>query len=115
MKRSALYERGAPRSIPGRGQERREAQSAASQAIQQLETEFDVQPWSVAAAPAHPEAGVPTRRAGPSSRGSSGPRGLATSRQRVEAPVRVAAIYSVGLHDMSRHTAVRDAPARVRL
>jgi DNA-binding transcriptional LysR family regulator len=82
------------------------SQSAASQAIQQLETDLDVQlldrskrPFSV----------TPEGRAF-----YEGCRDLLQSFEKVRArvdstrsrpagPVRVAAIYSVGLHDMSRH------------
>ena len=81
-------------------------QSAASQAIQQLEAELDVQLLDRSQRPLHPSvegrgfyeacrtllAGFERARAD-----------LAASRQRVEGTVRVAAIYSVGLHDMSRH------------
>jgi len=81
-------------------------QSAASQAIQQLETEFDVKLLDRSRRPLQPtEEGrgfyeaCRTLLAGfEQARGE-----LATSRQRVEGTVRVAAIYSVGLHDMSRH------------
>ena len=81
-------------------------QSAASQAIQQLETDLDVQLLDRSRRPLQPTqegrgfyeacrtllADFDRARAE-----------LATSRQRVEGTVRVAAIYSVGLHDMSRH------------
>jgi DNA-binding transcriptional LysR family regulator len=81
-------------------------QSAASQAIQQLEAELDVQLLDRSRRPLQPSvegrgfyeacrtllAGFERARAD-----------LAASRQRVEGTVRVAAIYSVGLHDMSRH------------
>jgi DNA-binding transcriptional LysR family regulator len=81
-------------------------QSAASQAIQQLETELDAQLLDRSRRPLQPTeagrgffeacrallAGFERARAD-----------LAASRQRVEGTVRVAAIYSVGLHDMSRH------------
>jgi len=61
-------------------------QSAASQSIQQIEGDLDV--------PACRDLleGFEKARAG-----------LLASRERVEGTVRVAAIYSVGLHDMSRH------------
>ncbi|MBI2469508.1 MAG: LysR family transcriptional regulator [Candidatus Rokubacteria bacterium] len=81
-------------------------QSAASQSIRQLEAELDVPLLDRSRRPPQPteegrafyEAcrtlleGFDKARAG-----------LAASRQRVEGTVRVAAIYSVGLHDMSRH------------
>jgi DNA-binding transcriptional LysR family regulator len=81
-------------------------QSAASQAIQQLEAELDVQLLDRSRRPLQPThagrsfyeacrallAGFERARTD-----------LAASRQRVEGTVRVAAIYSVGLHDMSRH------------
>src|SRR6266446_2888187 len=54
-------------------------QSAASQSIQQLESDLDVPLLDRSRRP------------------------LLASRERVEGTVRVAAIYSVGLHDMSRH------------
>jgi DNA-binding transcriptional LysR family regulator len=81
-------------------------QSAASQAIQQLETDLDVQLLDRSRRPLQPT---------PEGRGfyeacrtlladfDRARADLATSRQRVEGTVRVAAIYSVGLHDMSRH------------
>jgi len=80
-------------------------QSAASQAIQQLETELDVQLLDRSRRPLQPSQegrgfyeACRTLLAGfERARGS-----LAASRQRVEGTVRVAAIYSVGLHDMSR-------------
>jgi DNA-binding transcriptional LysR family regulator len=81
-------------------------QSAASQAIQQLESELDAQLLDRSRRPLRPTdegrgfyeacrrllAGFERARVD-----------LAASRQRVEGTVRVAAIYSVGLHDMSRH------------
>jgi DNA-binding transcriptional LysR family regulator len=81
-------------------------QSAASQAIQLLEAELDVQLLDRSRRPLQPSmegrgfyeacrtllAGFERARAN-----------LAASQQRVEGTVRVAAIYSVGLHDMSRH------------
>jgi DNA-binding transcriptional LysR family regulator len=81
-------------------------QSAASQAIQQLETELDVQLLDRSRRPLQPthegrgfyEACRGLLAGFERARGE-----LATSRQRVEGTVRVAAIYSVGLHDMSRH------------
>lgn len=81
-------------------------QSAASQAIQQLEEELDAPLLDRSRRPLQPTeegrgfyeacrallAGFDRARAD-----------LAAARQRVEGTVRVAAIYSVGLHDMSRH------------
>jgi DNA-binding transcriptional LysR family regulator len=81
-------------------------QSASSQAIQQLEAELDVQLLDRSQRPLVATAegrgfyeacrtllsGFERARAD-----------LAASRERVEGTVRVAAIYSVGLHDMSRH------------
>jgi DNA-binding transcriptional LysR family regulator len=81
-------------------------QSGASQAIQQLEAELDAQLLDRSRRPLQPTAegrgfhdacrtllqGFARARAD-----------LAVARQRVEGTVRVAAIYSVGLHDMSRH------------
>jgi DNA-binding transcriptional LysR family regulator len=82
------------------------SQSAASQAIRQLEAELDATLLDRTRRPLEPTlegrgfyeacrgllAGFDKARAD-----------LAASRQRVEGTVRVAAIYSVGLHDMSRH------------
>jgi DNA-binding transcriptional LysR family regulator len=82
------------------------SQSAASQAIQQLEAELDATLLDRTRRPLEPTAegrgfyeacrallaGFEKARAA-----------LAVSQQRVEGTVRVAAIYSVGLHDMSRH------------
>ena len=82
------------------------SQSAASQAIQQLEAELDATLLDRSRRPLAPTAegrgfddacrgllaGFETARAD-----------LAASRPRVVGTVRVAAIYSVGLHDMSRH------------
>jgi DNA-binding transcriptional LysR family regulator len=82
------------------------SQSAASQAIQQLEAELDATLLDRTRRPLEPTAegrgfyeacrallaGFEKARAA-----------LAASQQRVEGTVRVAAIYSVGLHDMSRH------------
>ena len=82
------------------------SQSAASQAIQQLEAELDATLLDRTRRPLEPTlegrgfyeacrtllADFDKARAD-----------LAASRQRVEGTVRVAAIYSVGLHDMSRH------------
>jgi DNA-binding transcriptional LysR family regulator len=81
-------------------------QSAASQAIQQLEAEVDAPLLDRSRRPLRPTEegrgfydacrtllqGFDRARAD-----------LAASRHRVEGTVRVAAIYSVGLHDMSRH------------
>jgi DNA-binding transcriptional LysR family regulator len=81
-------------------------QSAASQSIQQLEAELDAVLLDRSRRPLQPTAegrafhescrtllqGFEKARAE-----------LAASKQRVEGTVRVAAIYSVGLHDMSRH------------
>jgi len=81
-------------------------QSAASQAIQQLETELDVQLFDRSRRPLQP---TPEGRGFYEAcrtllAGFERARGdLAASRQRVEGTVRVAAIYSVGLHDISRH------------
>ena len=83
------------------------SQSAASQAIQQLEGDLDVPLLDRSRRPLVATeagrvffdacrdllAGFEKARAG-----------LLASRERVEGTVRVAAIYSVGLHDMSRHT-----------
>jgi DNA-binding transcriptional LysR family regulator len=81
-------------------------QSAASQAIQQLEAELDVQLLDRSRRPLQPSAegrgffeACRTLLAGFERARTD----LAASRQRVEGTVRVAAIYSVGLHDMSRH------------
>jgi DNA-binding transcriptional LysR family regulator len=82
------------------------SQSAASQAIRQLEGELDATLLDRTRRPLEPTAegrgfyeacrallaGFEKARAD-----------LAASQQRVEGTVRVAAIYSVGLHDMSRH------------
>jgi DNA-binding transcriptional LysR family regulator len=82
------------------------SQSAASQAIQQLEAELDAALLDRSRRPLLPTdqgrafydacrellQGFEKARAD-----------LAASRERVEGTVRVAAIYSVGLHDMSRH------------
>ena len=82
------------------------SQSAASQSIQQLEAELDVPLLDRSRRPLEPTAdgraffeacrtllqGFDKARAE-----------LRAARQRVEGTVRVAAIYSVGLHDMSRH------------
>jgi len=82
------------------------SQSAASQSIQQLEAELDLPLVDRSRRPLEPtEEG---RRFYEACRallqGFEKARAeLAASRQRVEGTVRVAAIYSVGLHDMSRH------------
>jgi DNA-binding transcriptional LysR family regulator len=94
------------RSISRGASESGVTQSAASQAIQQLETELDVQLLDRSRRPLQPT---------PEGRGfyeacrtlladfERARSTLAAFRQRVEGTVRVAAIYSVGLHDMSRH------------
>ncbi len=82
------------------------SQSAASQAIQQLETELDALLLDRSRRPLRPtEEGRGFYEACRSLlQGFERARAdLAASRQRVEGTVRVAAIYSVGLHDMSRH------------
>jgi DNA-binding transcriptional LysR family regulator len=94
------------RSISRGAAESGVTQSAASQAIQQLETEFGVQLLDRSRRPV--QATQEGRGFYDACRtllaGFERARGdLATSRQRVEGTVRVAAIYSVGLHDMSRH------------
>jgi DNA-binding transcriptional LysR family regulator len=94
------------RSISRGAAESGVTQSAASQAIQQIETELDVQLLDRSRRPLQPtpegrgfyEACRDLLAAFERARGD-----LARSRQRVEGTVRVAAIYSVGLHDMSRH------------
>jgi DNA-binding transcriptional LysR family regulator len=81
-------------------------QSAASQAIQQLESELDVLLVDRSRRPLRAteegrtfyEACRALLQDFEKARAH-----LAASRQRVEGTVRVAAIYSVGLHDMSRH------------
>jgi len=81
-------------------------QSAASQSIRQLEAELDVPLLDRSRRPPQPteeghrfyEACRTLLEGFEKARAE-----LATSRQRVEGTVRVAAIYSVGLHDMSRH------------
>lgn len=82
------------------------SQSAASQAIQQLEAELDVALLDRSRRPLQAteegrgfyEACRTLLQGFDKARAD-----LAASRQRVEGTVRVAAIYSVGLHDMSRH------------
>jgi DNA-binding transcriptional LysR family regulator len=81
-------------------------QSAASQAIRQLEEELDVQLLDRSRRPlVATEEGQAFFEA---CRGllqgfDKARQDLLASRQRVEGTVRVAAIYSVGLHDLSRH------------
>src|SRR3989304_3775974 len=82
------------------------SQSAASQAIQQLEGELDMALLDRSRRPLQPtEEGTAFFEACRTLlQGFDKARAdLAASRQRVEGTVRVAAIYSVGLHDMSRH------------
>jgi len=82
------------------------SQSAASQAIQQLEAELGAVLLDRSRRPLQPteegrgffEACRTLLQGFEQARAE-----LAASRQRVEGTVRVAAIYSVGLHDMSRH------------
>jgi DNA-binding transcriptional LysR family regulator len=94
------------RSISRGASESGVTQSAASQAIQQLETELDVQLLDRSRRPLQPTQegrgfyeACRTLLADFERARST----IAASRQRVEGTVRVAAIYSVGLHDMSRH------------
>lgn len=94
------------RSISRGASESGVTQSAASQAIQQLETELDVRLLDRSRRPLQPTQegrgfyeACRTLLADFERARST----LAASRQRVEGTVRVAAIYSVGLHDMSRH------------
>ena len=82
------------------------SQSAASQAIQQLEAELDAALLDRSRRPLLPteqgQAFYDACRA--LLQGFEKARAdLAAARERVEGTVRVAAIYSVGLHDMSRH------------
>jgi DNA-binding transcriptional LysR family regulator len=82
------------------------SQSAASQAIQQLEAELDAALLDRSRRPLLPteqgQAFFEACRA--LLQGFEKARAdLAAARERVEGTVRVAAIYSVGLHDMSRH------------
>ncbi len=82
------------------------SQSAASQAIQQLEGELDVALLDRSRRPlqATEEGQAFFEACRTLLQGFEKARAdLAASRQRVEGTVRVAAIYSVGLHDMSRH------------
>jgi len=82
------------------------SQSAASQAIQQMETELGAVLLDRSRRPPQPteegrgffEACRTLLQGFGKARAD-----LAAARQRVEGTVRVAAIYSVGLHDMSRH------------
>ena len=82
------------------------SQSAASQSIQQLEAELDVPLLDRSRRPLEPTAdgraffeACRTLLQGFDKAKAE----LQAARQRVEGTVRVAAIYSVGLHDMSRH------------
>jgi DNA-binding transcriptional LysR family regulator len=82
------------------------SQSAASQSIQQLEAELDVPLLDRSRRPL--EVTVDGRRFFEACRTllqefDKAKAELQAARQRVEGTVRVAAIYSVGLHDMSRH------------
>ena len=97
------------------------SQSAASQAIQQLEAELDAALLDRSRRPLLPteqgrafyEACRTLLQGFEKARAD-----LAAARERIEGTVRVAAIYSVGLHDMSRHMQpfMADYPqARVRL
>jgi DNA-binding transcriptional LysR family regulator len=82
------------------------SQSAASQSIQQLESELDVTLLDRSRRPLEPtEEGRAFFEACRSLlQGFEKARAdLLVGKQRVEGTVRVAAIYSVGLHDMSRH------------
>ena len=82
------------------------SQSAASQAIQQLEAELDATLLDRSRRPLEPTAegrGFYDACRGLLAGFEKARADLAASRQRVEGTVRVAAIYSVGLHDMSRH------------
>ena len=82
------------------------SQSAASQAIQQLEAELDAILLDRSRRPLEPTAegrGFYDACRGLLAGFEKARADLAASRQRVEGTVRVAAIYSVGLHDMSRH------------
>ena len=82
------------------------SQSAASQAIQQLEAELDAALLDRSRRPLVPteQGQVFYEACRTLLQGFDKARAdLAEARERVEGPVRVAAIYSVGLHDMSRH------------
>jgi len=81
-------------------------QSAASQAIQQLETEVDAELLDRSRRPLEPTRegrGFYEACRGLLEGFERARADLAAARRRVEGTVRVAAIYSVGLHDMSRH------------
>jgi len=82
------------------------SQSAASQSIQQLEGELDLWLLDRSRRPLQPtDAGRTFYEACRTllSGFEKAKAELRSSKQRVEGTVRVAAIYSVGLHDMSRH------------
>jgi DNA-binding transcriptional LysR family regulator len=82
------------------------SQSAASQAIQQLEAELDATLLDRSRRPLASTAegrGFYDACRGLLAGFDKARADLAASRERVEGTVRVAAIYSVGLHDMSRH------------
>ncbi|HKW94291.1 MAG TPA: LysR family transcriptional regulator [Methylomirabilota bacterium] len=82
------------------------SQSAASQAIQQMEAELDAALLDRSRRPLVPteQGQVFYEACRTLLQGFDKARAdLAEARERVEGPVRVAAIYSVGLHDMSRH------------
>jgi DNA-binding transcriptional LysR family regulator len=82
------------------------SQSAASQAIQQLESELDAALLDRSRRPLVPteQGQVFYEACRTLLQGFDKARAdLAEARERVEGTVRVAAIYSVGLHDMSRH------------
>ena len=82
------------------------SQSAASQAVQQLEAELDATLLDRSRRPLEPTAegrGFYDACRGLLAGFEKARADLAASRQRVDGTVRVAAIYSVGLHDMSRH------------
>ena len=82
------------------------SQSAASQAVQQLEAELDAILLDRSRRPLEPTAegrGFYDACRGLLAGFEKARADLVASRQRVEGTVRVAAIYSVGLHDMSRH------------
>ena len=99
----------------------RVSQSAASQAMQQLEGELGAQLLDRSRRPL--QATEEGRRFYDACRGllegfDQARAAVAAARERVEGTVRVAAIYSVGLHDMSRHMQpfmVEYPQARVRL
>ncbi len=82
------------------------SQSAASQSIQQLEGEIDIALLDRSRRPLRvtPEGRALHEACRTLLQGFDKARAaIVASRQRVEGTVRVAAIYSVGLHDMSRH------------